>query len=133
MAEHLFQLAAVLLANLGSALLGGVVVWALMMRAHRDSPVPEAEPEPVPARTGMWPVSKTQRLDPVGGETVRIRVRTKGGPQVRPWRWQGQHRGPESLAERPEPLFLADKPFETTEFPRLDWSSRTGELDEVSG
>jgi hypothetical protein len=110
---------------------------------HPESVEVEAElatePEPVTASlpkdfgTGMWPVSDTQRLDPVGGETVRIRVRTKGGPEVKPWRWQGQHRGPESLAERAEPLFLADKPFETTELPRLDWSSRTGELDEVSG
>jgi hypothetical protein len=92
----------------------------------------EPEPEPAPARTGMWPVHDTQRLDLLDGETVRIRV-GRLGHDVRPWRWQGQHRGPESLAERPEPLFLADKPFETTEHPRLDWSSRTGELDEVSG
>jgi hypothetical protein len=97
-----------------------------------------AEPEPVTASlpkdfgTGMWPVSETQRLDPVGGETVQIR-KGRLGYDVKPWRWQAQHRGPESLAERAEPLFLAGKPFETTKDPRLDWSSRTGELDEVSG
>jgi hypothetical protein len=164
MAEHLFQLAAVLLANLGCAILGGVIGSAQTRRAlraavpasvgyHPDGPgeetvevrtehpestavaadlAVEPEPEPAPARTGMWPVHKTQRLDLLDGETVRIRV-GRLGHDVRPWRWQGQHRGPESLAERPEPLFLADKPLETTEHPRLDWSSRTGELDEVSG
>jgi hypothetical protein len=101
---------------------------------HPESTAVAAElaVEPAPARTGMWPVHDTQRLDLLDGETVRIRV-GRLGHDVRPWRWQGQHRGPESLAERPEPLFLADKPFETTELPRLDWSSRTGELDEVSG
>jgi hypothetical protein len=102
-----------------------------------DLDAPTRDPAPdltsTDVSTGLWPVTRRQRLDPVGGETVRIRVRTKGGPDVEPYRWQGQHRGPESRADRPEPLYLAGTPFQTSELPVLDWSARTEELRQVDG
>jgi hypothetical protein len=114
------QIAALLLANLGCAVLGGVVGSALTgrdLRHRAPEPVaPASEPEdpederadepagyhpewwkdaptglvtavdPGP-KTGMWPVTKTQRLDPLESETVRIRVagaRVEGEPVTEP-------------------------------------------------
>jgi hypothetical protein len=150
--EHLLQIAALLLANLGCAVLGGVVGSALTGRnlRHRapepaapasdpedpedecegvdhpagyqhsewwhDAPtglVQVADPEP---QTGMWPAPKTQRLDLLDGETVRIRVpgaRVEGEPVIEaPYAWLTRNGNPDKDRAK---------------------LTRTQELDEVSG
>lgn len=156
MGEHLLQLAAILLANLGCAVLGGVVGSALTgrdLRHRAPEPVaPASDPEdpedecegadhpagyqhaewwsdaptglvsavdpslPPDFGTGMWPVSKTQRLDPLEDETVRVviaGVRPEGARRIEaPYAWLTRNGNPDE--ERAK-------------------LTRTGELDEVSG
>jgi hypothetical protein len=152
MREHLLQLGAILLANLGCAVLGGVVGSALTrqdLRHRAPEPVaPASDPEdpqdecdgadypagyqhaewwhdaptglvsavdPEP-QTGMWPAPKTQRLDLLDGETVRIRVpgaRVEGEPVIEaPYAWLTRNGNPDKDRAK---------------------LTRTQELDEVSG
>jgi hypothetical protein len=92
--------------------------------AHAESTAvaaaPEAEPTtvslPPDFATGWWAVSKTQRLDPVGGETVRILVagaRVEGEPVIEaPYAWLTRNGNPDKDRAK---------------------LTRTQELDEVSG
>jgi hypothetical protein len=159
MREHLLQLGAILLANLGCAVLGGVVGSALTRQdlRHRapEPAAPASEPaDPVdpedecegadhPAGyqnsewwtdaptglvsavdtelppdfgTGMWPVSKTQRLDPLEGETVRIVVagrRVEGEPVTeKPWAWLTRNGDPDDWSK------LTRKTVELPQVPR---------------
>jgi hypothetical protein len=152
--EHLLKIAALLLANLGCAVLGGVVGSALTgrdLRHRAPEPVaPASEPEdpederadepagyqhaewwsdaptglvsavdpslPPDFGTGMWPVSKTQRLDPLEDETVRVviaGVRPEGARRIEaPYAWLTRNGNPDEERSR---------------------LTRTQELDEVSG
>jgi hypothetical protein len=84
--------------------------------------VVEVEPEPVTVSlpkdfgTGMWPVSKTQRLDPLEDETVRVviaGVRPEGARRIEaPYAWLTRNGNPDEERSR---------------------LTRTQELDEVSG
>jgi hypothetical protein len=164
--EHLFQLAAVLLANLGCAILGGVIGSAQTRRAlraavparvgyHPDGPGEEtvevrtahaestavaaelvAEPEPESTTvslppdfaTGWWAVSKTQRLNPLEDETVRVviaGVRPEGARRIEaPYAWLTRNGNPDEERSR--------LTRQTAELPQVP-SGEYPVLDGVSG
>jgi hypothetical protein len=66
--------------------------------------------------TGMWPVSKTQRLDPVEGETVRIVLagrRVEGEPVTEaPYAWLTRNGNPDDWSK------LTRKTVELPQVPR---------------
>jgi hypothetical protein len=153
MAEHLFQLAAVLLANLGCAILGGVIGSAQTRRAlraavpasvgyHPDGPGEETvevrthDPDSVAVeaelasavdtgpQTGFWTAPTGRRL--LEDETLRVVIREKA-ITVEPWWWGRQREGdfPHGRVDE-QPTIVHDAPFETAEYPV---TRRVGQAD----
>jgi hypothetical protein len=150
-------LAAFFIAGAG-AVLGGLVVAS--MRAEGVEPADAfdgydettelAVVEPAAARVvANRPMSAMSVPADLETQTIRIKIGREGDAvrgDATPW-WAGPTRinsevtrdftwgrhdpqcQPESRTARPAPRFLGD--VETTEYPRLDWSGRTQEVDGV--
>jgi hypothetical protein len=151
---------AALLVAAGGAVLGGLVV--ARMRAEGVEPADAfdgydettelAVAPPAAARVvAHRPMSAMSVPADLETQTIRIRIGREGDAvrgDATPW-WAGPTRinsevtrdftwgrhdpqcQPESRIARPAPRYLGD--VETTEYPRLDWSGRTQEVDAVGG